>query len=678
MSKISKNIRLIIIFVSIAGLLVLTFVRLLKLQIVNGEDYRKQSVSRTVGIQEIAAPRGEIVDVNGNPIVKNHAGFSVVFQQAFFPKEYKDQNAEILEVINILKKQNVAWIDELPVSMTKPYTYIDGKDTDIKKTKTNLRLNDYATPDNVIDKLVSKYEIDEKYTDEEKRQLAGVRYMMFKGQFSVNNDYTFAKDVPTEAAAVIKELAFRLKGVTIIEEAVRVYADGTVMPHVIGTVGPLYAEDYKKLKDKGYKMNDVNGKSGIEKQFESELRGKTGTKQVTVSPDGQNVDVDVVDHAESGHTIKLTIDSKFQKDVQDILADMITRLNQQKSTDPASGVYAQGGAVVVIDVKTGAVKALASYPSYDLNVYTTDYEAIKAIPNDPLVNRALDSKYRPGSTFKPISATALLNEGKIDTSTTFTCHGSMDYKGTEFHCWKLSGHGEQNVTQAIKNSCNIFFYNAIQRTNIDTLVKYEKMFGLGEDPKLEIRASKGYISCPETYENLGITWNPGDLLQSAIGQGQIAITPLQMAEEAMTIANRGVRYHPYLIDSIWDYSQEKCIKKTEPEVASKIDLKSPELMEPIVEGMIQAANIDFGYSDLFPKEKHTLSNLEKPAAVKTGTPQQSTKYDTNSAFIGFYPADNPEIAIAGYIEKGANSKFMVRPILESYYGDKLIVKNAQN
>ena len=665
MSKIIPKLRTIVLVIIIVIALVLSLVRLMKLQIVKGEEYLSQSVKRTIGTQQITAPRGEIVDINGNPIVKNEAGFNVVIQKAFFPDDYKEQNAIIMKVINILKSQDTAWVDTLPITTTYPLKYLDDKDTEISKAKNILRLNTYATAENCIDELISTYEISDEYTEKQKRLIAGVRYQMLATEFSISNDYIFAENVSDEVVAKISELSFLIDGIDIKETPVRVYVDGTVLAHSIGTIGPIYAEEYAELKENGYGFNDKIGKSGVEKAMESVLRGQDGLKSIAIGSDDDDVEIKVEEPAIAGNTVKLTIDAEFQKKCQDILADAIKRLNDQPDDEFAKGRDAQGGAIVVTDAKTGAVRALVSYPSYDINDYINNYSEVANGENSPLLDRATKGLYRPGSTFKPITAVTLLNEGLITPETEFFCGGHYKFN---MNCWNLSGHGDINVTHAIEESCNIFFYKAVQLTNIETLLEYETHFGLATPSTLEIGGATGYLASPETLEKLNLTWSLGQYIQAAIGQSEILVTPLQMAEEALTIANRGVRYNPYLVDSIWDYNQQTMISKTQPVIANTIEIKEDEVFEPVINGMIAAAkDHTYGFTNVFPYQEYTLRNLPKQAAIKTGSPQMTDDI-TSSAFIGFYPADDPEIAFSGYIEYGDNSKYMIRKIIDAYYG----------
>lgn len=660
MQKFRDKFRAIILVVIVLVSMALCGVRLMKIQIVDGEEYLEKSKQNTLGTQEIHAARGEIVDLKGIPIVKNKVGFNVIMERAFLPDDLQEENEIILRVAKLLEKDGVDWVENIPITKSIPYEYLPDRDRDIKVMldTDHLRLQSYATPQDCIDEIIKKYEISDRYNIKERRIIAGIRYEMLLRNFSLSNRYTFAEDVPIETVSKLKELSYNLPGVDIVEEAIREYAQGDILAHGIGTVGPIFAEEYKELKNEGYKLNDTLGKSGIEKAMEKQLRGHNGTRQITIS-NGEVTSVKVTDEAVPGNTVQLTIDSEFQRKVQSILENHIKWLNEN-AADETKGKEANAGAIAVLDVKTGAVLALVNYPTYDINDYINDYSEVASRENSPLINRAIDGLYRPGSTFKPVSATAALNEGIIKNNEEIYCGQFYTYyndirpKCTGFH-------RDIDVVHALQVSCNIFFYDVGRRTGIDLLQKYAAYYGLGENLGLEIGGSAGHIAGPQYFEQIGQNWTPGQVLQTAIGQSETAVTPLQMAVQAMTIANRGVRYQPYLVDSVHTYNMEEEIYKKQPVIASQIPINNDKMYDLIHQGMINAANLQY-----FPPE-HALNTLPGTAAIKTGTPQK-TVTRTHSAFIGFYPAEDPEIAFAGMVELGESSKWMIRDIIEAYYG----------
>ena len=671
MGKLLKKMRLLALGFLLLVSIILAMVRLMKIQIVEGENLLKLSINNISGTQEIIASRGEIVDINGNPLVANRVAFDIIIEKAFFPDDKQEQNQIILKLAKMLQNEGIEWEESIPITKAKPYEYIEGKDSLKSKVLTDLRLNSYATPQNCIDKLVSEFEISENYSEEEIRIIAGIRYEMIYTQFSVGNRFTFAKDIPQETVSKIEELSFLYPGADVVESAIRIYPNGTVFPHGLGTVGPIYAEEYSALKKLGYQLNDTIGKSGIEKIMEDSLRGKNGESYVTLSSDKNVVSIKEKTPAVPGNTVMLTIDSEFQTKVEGILEEHIKWLNETQ-TELDKGVDAYGGAIVVLDVKTGAVKAMVSYPNYDINDYIDDYNSVSNAENQPLFNRALDGLYRPGSTFKAITATAALNDGIIDENSTVYCGGTYTYYGDGFEpkCWKLSGHGDENVKTALRDSCNIFFYDVGRRLGITKLTECETQFGFGTDLGFELGGKTGQIASPETFKKLNMTWNPGDIVQASIGQSEIGVTPLHMAVEALTLANKGVRYKPYIIDSVWNYDRSELVNKTKPVVEEVVEDKTGKTFDIIKEGMIMVGD----QPSIYPGD--TSPVLPFKMALKTGSPQVSTKI-FNSAVIGYYPADNPEIAFAVMEDKGWNSKMTAKKIVQAYYGLDTVVQDDQ-
>ena len=649
----------------------LCVIDLMKIQIVDGAEYLEKTLTTRMATQVISSPRGEIVDRDGDEIVSNKTGFHVVVEKAFFPSDDKEINRVINGIAKILSEDGVAWIDTLPITAEQPYEYLEARDTDVVKLKKNIGVQHYATADDCIAELYKSYEIDESYTEREKRIIAGVRYEMFIRSFSLSNRYTFAEDIPMDTVVRLKEASYTLDGMDIIEEAIRIYAAGDVAPHLIGTVGAIDADEYAENKEKGYALNDVIGKSGIEKAMEAELRGDKGTRTLELL-NGAVVSDTVTEEAVPGNTIQLTLDIDYQRDVQEILENHILWLNNQTSSK-AKGTEANAGAIVVLDAKNGALLAAATSPTYDINDYLTNYASVVGGENAPLTNRATNGLYRPGSTFKTVTATAGLNEGIISRNSSIFCGHSYTY----WEDWtpKCTGwHGSINVITAIEKSCNIFFYETGRLMGINTLADYAYQYGLGNDVYLETGGEKGRLATPETLQRYGLEWNAGLVAMAAIGQSETYVTPLQMAVQACTIANKGVRYQPHLVDSVHTYNMERTVMVTPPQVAATIPDKTGETFDLIIQGMKQAANFS-PYSYPAVRDYYTdylLTSLPQQAAIKTGTPQMTSSEDTGSAFIGFYPADDPVIAFSGFVEHGEYSKFMIKQIIEAYYDENYV------
>ena len=299
---------------------------------------------------------------------------------------------------------------------------------------------------------------------------------------------------------------------------------------------------------------------------------------------------------------------------------------------------------------------MATAPTYDLLTYKDNYESLTKDENSPLLNRATSGLYRPGSTFKTITATAGLCEGIVDANSTYFCGQTYLFHDHTYSC--TGSHGNIGIVRALEVSCNIYFYHLSEALTIDRITDYATQYGLGQHTGLETGDAAGHLSDQEIFAELGQEWTVGQVLQTAIGQGEWAVTPLQMAVVANTLANDGVRYQPYLVDSIWDYNQETMIRKTEPTVAATIKNNNSSYFDTIQQGMIAASTNMPG--------QYSLSDLGYSVAIKTGTPQAGGGRVQDSFFIGYAPADDPQIAFAGVVEGAEYSKYMIRSILKAY------------
>ena len=652
MKTLSDHIKVIVtvIFVLVMG--ILGAMRLMKIQVVSDSNTETVSPAGERNLitytQSSKATRGDIVDCFGKPIIQNTIVYNIVLEKAFFPDENQEGNQILLDIYNLLKNNSYEMKLSLPVSSSVPYRFT-GKEEDSLNLKGKINLNSYATAENCIDKFISDYEISDKYTQKEKWIISAMRYELSVKDFALNNDFILAENVSEDIIIEAKAKSITLKGIDIRESSERKIIQGNVLPHEIGTVGPIYAEEYEELSKKGYAMNDVVGKSGIESVMEEILKGQNGGEEITVS-NNAGVNSKIITPVQNGQTVKLTVDSKYQQKLQNILDNFLD------SYGGYNGYSSDCGALVVLDAKTGAVRGMATAPTYDLNDYINDYNSVLNADNTPLINRATDGLYRPGSTFKTITATGGLNEGIIDGDTYFYCGHTMTYYDMPFNC--TGYHDYISVSRAITVSCNIFFYEVAKRLTIDGIVKYEELYGLGQNTGIETGDSAGYIASPENYNELGLTMYAGDVIQTGIGQGEMGITPLQLACVANTIANEGVRYKPYLVEGIYDSDTGECVKKTEPVINATIPLNYDYVYDYIEEGMI-GASLNMPY-------EHNLSDFGFDVAIKTGTPQTRNLQSQNSVFIGYAPADNPVLAFAGIIEDGEYSKYMIRDIIKAY------------
>lgn len=659
---ISEYVKLVLTIVLVLTCTCFCALKLMKIQVVESQNYHQETSAQTSYTQNIAPTRGEILDAEGKLLVGNHVSYAVMIDKALFPADDQQANKILLELVQILSDAKLEWADTLPISMNAPYRFrMDVKQDELNDMKNIIGVNHYATADNCMQILCETYQIDENYTPRQKRMIAGLRYAMAQADFSVSNQFEVAEELPMDIVTELSQLSMRLQGIVINQIPERRIENGNVIPHEIGTTGPIYAENADEYLEKGYSLDAIVGVSGIERALEDELQGSAGVRTITFQS-GEIISDEITTPVTAGHTIQLTVNSKFQKGLQKILDDFLDNFQTSYMEKDENGNVKKNGALVVLDAKTGAVLGEATAPTYDLSKYSEDYEELLNATGDPLFNRATLGLYRPGSTFKTITATAGLNEGLVTGNTTFYCQRQYQYHDVTFSC--TGYHSNIAVARALMVSCNSYFYELSRLLNIDKIAEYAEYYGIGQNTGIETRDSAGYMATPEKYQQLGVDWTVGQVLQAGIGNGETMVTPLQLACVACTIANEGVRYEPYLVDSIWDYSQKKCLKKTKPAIAARIPLHEDDVYKNIEKGMIMASGNGF-------PSKYSLQDFDYDVAIKTGTPQSDSHYQ-DSVFIGYAPADDPQVAFAGVVEGGENSKYMIRSILklyESIYGE---------
>ena len=634
---------------------------LFNMQIINGEQYALEG-SASVSVSKVSATRGEILDRNGKVIVGNRQGNAIVFDATKFPSysEQEKRNEIILSLINLFEKNYAEWINEFPIyiNIDGEYEFVPESEYEIKKMlgEDMLDLNRYATAQDCMNQLIEKYKL-EKYSKKDALNIAAVCYQMKLNAFNSANPYRFAEDVDSSIVAYVKELSSVYQGVDVQIETYREYLDGTLAPHVIGMVGSIDAEEYATLKEEGYAMNAVIGKSGIEQIMEDYLKGEDGEKTVTVNSDG-TVKTEYTKEVKNGNSIVLTLDVDLQKAAQDAL---------KEKCDSIESLVPHGGAVVALNCNTGEVLAMATYPSYDISTYGEDYSKLVKNKASPLWNRAIQSIYAPGSTSKPSTALAALEENVIDENTSHSCHYSYRYLDMTFSC--IARHADSNidVRQALQDSCNIFFYKVSQELGVEKMNTYRELLGLGQPTGIELKENVGVLDSPSYRTSINQTWRPGFTLQSAIGQAANLFTPLQLANYCATIANGGTRYNVNIVKEIKSFDLSETVLAKEPSVAVETGI-SQKNIEIVQQGMRRVVT-----------NSYTLTNgIGKVVncAAKTGTSQVehkvygAKKVLTNGFFITFAPYDEPEIAIAVAIEggqSGASCSSVAQAIYEEYF-----------
>lgn len=664
MSKISAFLRSAFLAAIVIVASFMCGLRLLQIQIADGEMYLALTRQTYTAEQPIEAARGKIADCNGNILNTNEISYSVDLQMSSLVGG--TENEVIYRVLNVLLKNGEEWNESLPITKTAPYKFLSGKDAQIDNMRKELGLGVYATVENCMAALYSKYEISDRYDEQMRRYIAGVRYEMQIKDFSYENKYVLAKGISGDTVVELKELSGLLGGVDITEDWSRVYLDGDLAPHIRGTVGAISAEEYTELRSKGYTMNDILGISGAELSLEETLRGERGTRAITRSSDGTELEDKIITQPEAGNSVMLTIDANFQRNLQNIMSHYVNFMHSPHYTQDTRGKECTTGAAVVLDVKTGGVIGMASYPGYDINDLIENYEQVLNAEDSPIFNRALSGTFRPGSTFKTITATAGLSDGIITEDTCIYCSGTYTYYGSGFtpHCHQRWGHGDLDVEMALRHSCNIFFYDTARRLGIDRLAEWAARFGVGTDLGFELTMETGQMTSKELYEKLGLTWNNGDVVQAGIGQSETLLTPLHMAVQAMTIANRGVRYRPHIVKAVYNYDYTELISRTEPEVVEDMSEFS-HYFDTVTEGMVMVSDAaSFAVGGQWVNI-YDYKGITEDVATKTGTPQKTTTI-YNSAIIGFYPADDPEIAFGILMEEGEYSRHIAANLISAY------------
>lgn len=639
-------------------------VRLLYLQVVDASEAQTRVTTHSYKSAVVSANRGEIYDRNGQKLVTNIITYNVELNRTTLEN---GASGEILSrFIDLMAENGVEIPDSCPLTNDMPYRLDEEYIFDSEKN----RLFERFLSNNQLEKsrvtgtdfyayLTKRYGIDEELAATAKgRKIAAIRYDMELADFSTAVPYVLLKDVDESIRNVISEHKHELHGIEIAKSYARTYNRGKTLCHILGSVGPIYAEEADEyIKEKGYPYNAIIGKDGMEKAFEDYLRGIDGTVVCELDENNDLVGYEVTKEPKEGYGVRLTIDASLQEIVENALAEQIALAVElsQKENHAYAGEDCHAGAAVVLDVNTGAVRALASYPGYDRNTFSAEFNTLKEDPTSPLINRATQGIYPPGSTFKMMTAAAALDTGVIGIDTYIKDEGRyMKYAPTYTpRCWLFlrngGTHGYVNVADAIKVSCNYFFYTVADEMGVDEIVRYAKEFGLGVKTGIEVPESEGILASPAYKEAHGYVWNPGDTLQMAIGQSDHAFTPLQLAVYMAAIVNGGNRYQTTLLQSVDEYHTGKVVYENTPKLVSKTHLSEATV------GIIKSA-----LRSVVDDEGGTARSVfgEKPYAGdiggKTGTAQVSKGSDT-VLFVGFAPYDDPEIAVAVVVENGNKS-----------------------
>ena len=658
---------------------IVLIIQLFNLQIVHGAEYREESNTRLTRESTLEAARGQILDRTGTALVKNSTKFSLELYKTKI--DNSKLNESILNIVNLLEKYQVNYVDTFPVKIN-PYEFtISGEN--LEKWKKNYSLDAEATAEEAFNKFKEKYSIEN--TDiSEVRKIMAIRYAITTVGYSSTKALQIAEDIPREAVAELSENSDKFPGINIVTKPVRQYTSGTLAAHILGYASKISSEEYEKKKNQ-YNQNDIIGKSGIEYVFEDYLKGKNGTKQIDMAVDGTITSEYTSKEAVAGSDIVLTIDSKLQKITEEALESNIKKI--------ASGgfgkVYdAKAGSCVVMNVKTGEVLAMASYPTYDPSdfvggISNENWNKYNQNSAKPLMNKAVQNSYPPGSVFKMVTAIAGLQSGAITRNEMINDTGVYKKYNLSWPCWYYTdfhrGHGRLNVSGAIEKSCNYFFYETGDRMGIETLAKYAKYFGLGVKTGIQLPSeTSGAMATPEYAKTVGVTWTKGQTINASIGQGLDSFSPLQMAKYVSMLANGGKNIDVSIVkdvvksdgtatstEEINNYVNQKLGLQDEQQEDLPIDKQN---LNAILQGMKSVTSDTTGTAYV------RFKDFGIEVGGKTGSaeaPSQNGKQIVHAWFAGFAPYDDPEIAVVVMVENGGHGNYtaeVVRDVMGEYFG----------
>ncbi len=622
----------------------------------------------------VSAARGNILDRDGEVLVTNRASYNLTLMNyTLFNSDSPNQS--LLTLAEKCRELGVEYADHLPVSDTRPYTYTteDFSSTWQSHFKSYLREQGWdsdMTAENLIRLMRRKYSIPSDWTDEQIRMVVGLRYELSLRYYSWSTlgVYTLTTDISSADMAAILELG--IPGLNVETTTVRQY-NTTLLAHLLGRVGLMNAEEYEYFAELGYPMNAYVGKDGLEQALEEYLHGSDGTRVTTIDSNGEIVEQYYSTEPVAGDNVILTIDLDLQQATEDALENVILSLRQNGVGDDKEGTDAQGGAMVVLDVENFEVLASASYPTFDLSTYSQDFYDLLEADYSPLYNRVLQAAYDPGSVFKMVTAIAAIDYAEVGRHYEIVDKGLYEfYEDYQPACllWKLGlTHGTLNMMQALAQSCNYYFYEIGRVTGITAIDEVSRLLGLGEATGVELPEELGWRGNPETKAKLHADdpdesgWYGADLLQVAIGQGDNKFTPMQLACYTAALANGGTRYGASYLQRVVSSDYSEIILQNQPEILSELDI-SEDAMLAVSEGMRMASTEGTAAS--------YLKNYSIAVASKTGTAQHGGTGSDNASFVCYAPADDPQIAIVVYVERGAQGGYLAnaaKAVMDVYF-----------
>ncbi len=679
MRKLISTGRLAVLGIFVFAVLSIFFVKLYQLQIVDGNRYYEESINSIHSEEDVVAARGNIMDRYGRLLVSNRNCNNLLIDvNKLFYSGLDDNeiNARILQMCQIIDANGDSYNDELPISQDPPWEFEEMSIWQSTLMNGWLEQNDLpldASAVEVMAMMRTRYGIDGNYSAQDMRIIAAIRYAVNVRYIVPTADYIFAQDVSINTITSLMEAD--LDGFDVQVSYMREY-NTSYAPHILGYTGAMSDTQYKKYSELGYPMNAIVGQAGAEAAFEELLHGTDGKMEVTSTSEGIITGTSYSKMPQPGNNIYLTLDIEMQGVAEAALANYIEDANIQTADRNAMYLLQgqrdkikeliTGGAIVAVDVNSGEPLCIASYPSFNLETFWDDYATLIEDEANPLMNRALQGMYSPGSTFKPCVAITALAEHLVSATEEITCTGLYDKYADAGFVARCSGiHGPVTVDKAITYSCNYYFFTMGDRAEIDRIDKYAALLGLGESTGIELYEEKGHVASKAYKAELwagtrDANWYSADNLLAAIGQSVHGLTPLQLARYAASLANGGKTYSCSILKSASSYDYSESVYEREPEVMSEVKLEQYmwDLIHSGMRGVVTEGTAQPQFRD-FPYE----------VAAKTGTTETNSS-TADAFFICYAPYEDPEIAIAVAVENGsfgANTSLLAQDVLRYFF-----------
>ena len=675
MERITR-FRAIAMLMAFAVILGLFSVRMYSVQIMGGGDIVADSDTYTT-YYTVKAARGELMDRNGNVMVGNRATYNLVFNN-FVLTNADDPNSHLLRLVKMARQLGVEYIENFPVTEARPYEYTLAEQSAnwqgyFQDYLWELDIDSDISASRLMEELRSRYKIPEDWSDADARAVIGLRYeLKLRTDITNLSSYVFIEDVPDDVLNALLEL--NVPGLDAQASTKREYYT-TYAAHILGTCSAMDAKEWEVYKEKGYKMDDRVGKSGLEKAFEEYLHGTDGRLARVVDKNGNIVSQYYVKEPVAGHNVETSIDLNLQIVAEEAMKSVHDSLVASNGTDGAgNGADIEGISCVVMDVKTGEVLACASYPTYNPATFNRDWETIlKDDPLKPTRNRALMEAYPPGSTFKVAMSIAGLESGAINRYSEIRDDGVFTkYRGTSPKClvYTRTGgtHGYLDVAGALRVSCNYFYYVLGDKMDWNDVDAVAKSLGLGEHTGIELGENIGRRANEETKKKLNsgsdAYWYAMDQVMASIGQSEHRYTPMQLCSYVAAVANKGTRYAATFLKRVVSADYATLVEENTREVLSVTEM-SQDTIEAVYDGMHQVTSAPGGSG------VSAFRGFEIAVCGKTGTAEHEAGGSSNGAFICFAPMEEPEIAVAVYGEKSGSGAYMARvarAVMDYYFG----------